>query len=276
MLADETPADSTVPDPSGIGQPVDSTWEAEDSPTLGAPASAPRPWGPWATIGWTLLCIVVLFAIQVAVSIGFVVVRLASNRQARIDDLPSNGNLLAVATLLSTPAVVGLVVLLIHYRRYAIRDYLALSWPPARSVFAAIAGLVLLLAASDLTSYSLGRPITPPVMTDVYRSAWLPLLLLALLVAAPVGEETLFRGFLYKGIAASRPGPVVAVLVSSTAWALLHIQYDGYAIVTIALGGLYLGFIRYRTASVLLTILLHLVTNLVATVEVVVQDLLIT
>ena len=29
------------------------------------PVLLPRPWGPWATIGWTLLCIVVMFAAQI-------------------------------------------------------------------------------------------------------------------------------------------------------------------------------------------------------------------
>ena len=96
--------------------------------------------------------------------------------------------------------------------------------------------------------------------------------LLALVVLAPLGEETLFRGFLFKGIAASRAGPVVAIFVSSVAWALLHVQYDWYGVVSIAVIGLFLGVVRYRTGSLLVTMLLHALANMVATLEMVVQE----
>ena len=52
-------------------------------------------------------------------------------------------------------------------------------------------------------------------------------LLFAFVVLAPVGEETLFRGFLYKGIAASRAGPIGAIMVSSLVFALLHVNMIG-------------------------------------------------
>ena len=117
----------------------------------------------------------------------------------------ANGNVVALGTLVNTLTVVGLVALLIRVRRYPVRDYLALTWPPARSILIALAGLAVLLCSSDLISYMLGRPLVPPVMVDVYRTAWLRAL--ARLVLAPLGEETLFRGFLFKGIATSR-GPV--------------------------------------------------------------------
>ena len=277
MSAAEPPTNPPGPNPQDVGpDSIASTWEA-DEPTSGPRPPAPRPWGPWATIGWTALCIGVMVAIQNAVFLIFLEIRSTSKPGANltdlIKDLTTDGDLLAVAALLSSLAGVGLIGLLTYSRRYPIRDYLALSWPRARSAWAAVAGLVLLLVASDVTTYGLGRPITPPIMVDVYRTAWLPLLLIAVLVAAPLAEEMLFRGFLYRGIAASRAGPTVAILVSSVVWALLHIsQYDWYAVVTILLTGLYLGYVRYRTGSVTLTILLHFLSNAIATLEVVLQD----
>jgi len=258
-------------------QPVENepdsypTEDPEFSATV-KPASSPRPWGPWATIGWTLLCIVGIIAGQIVAFLVFLVIRLATNPNARFDDLLANGNVLALGSLVNTLTVVGLVTLLVRVRRYPVRDYLALTWPPARPVQIALAGLVVLLCTSDLISYLLGRPLVPPVMVEVYRTAWLPALLLALVVLAPLGEETLFRGFLFKGIAASRAGPAVAILVSSVAWALLHVQYDWYGIVSIAVMGLYLGSVRYKTTSVLVTMLLHAVANAGATVEMIVQE----
>jgi membrane protease YdiL (CAAX protease family) len=248
-----------------------------DAPSAGIepePTSppTPRPWGPWATIGWTALCLAVLVAVQIGVVILCVVVRLVQNPRARIDDLPMNGNVIAAGTLASVPLVVGLVVFLVRIRRCPVQDYLALGWASRRHVFLAVAGLAVLLTANDLTSYLIGHPLVPLVMVDIYRSSWFPLLMLALLVAAPLEEEILLRGFLYKGIAAARPGPIVAVIVSSIVWGLLHIQYDWYGIVSIMIMGLYLGVVRYKTASLWLTMLLHGLANAIATVEVVIQS----
>ncbi len=227
----------TNPQSLEIVPPSEPTGELEFT-TPEKPVLPPRPWGPWATIGWTLFCVVTMLAAQIAGAIVFVLCRSAITGSPKFDDLGTNGNLLALATLFSTLSTVVLIALLVWLRRYPIRDYLALYWPPARSVLIALLGLAALLVATDLTSYLLHKPLVPAFMVDVYRTAWLPALLLALVVLAPVGEETLFRGFLYWGIAASRGGPTVAIIVSSAAFALLHtFQYDWYAIGGVAAMG---------------------------------------
>jgi membrane protease YdiL (CAAX protease family) len=198
--------------------------------------------------------------------------RMATNPKARIDDLATDGNLWSFATVLSTPAAVGLVLLLIYLRRYPIRGYLALYWPSRRSLAISFVGLLALIVATDLTTYLLGKPLVPRVMADVFRTGWMPGLLLAVLVLAPIGEETLFRGFLYTGIAASRAGPIVAIAVSSIIFALMHVQYDWYGVVAVAAIGLYLGVVRYRAQSLLLTMLLHSVASMIATTELFVEE----
>jgi membrane protease YdiL (CAAX protease family) len=232
----------------------------------------PRPWGPWATIGWTLLCIVVMFIAQFTAFFIFAAFEITRNPSAKLDDLAKNGNLWALATFFSSSAAVGFIALLVLFRHYPIRDYLALYGPKPRSVAIAFAGLAGLLVATDLTSYLMGRPLVPEIMVDVYRTAWLPGLVLALIILAPIGEETVFRGFLYTGIAASRAGPIVAIVVSSIVFALLHVQYDLHGMIVIAATGLYLGVVRYRAKSLTLNMLLHAVANSVATLEVAVQE----
>ncbi len=270
-MASEFPTDTPNAQPVDV-EPASCPAEGPEFSGTLKPAASARIWGPWATIGWTLFCVVVMLAGQIAALLILVAVRLATDRKPRFDDLLTDGNVLALGTSANTLAVVGLIALLIRIRRYPIRDYLALTWPPARSVLIALAGLAVLLCTSDLISYMLGRPLVPPVMVNVYRTAWLPALLFALVALAPLGEETLFRGFLFKGIATSRAGPVIAILVSSVAWALLHVQYDWYGVVSVAVIGLYLGWVRYTTASMLVTMVLHALTNAAATVETVVQE----
>ena len=245
---------------------------AEDPKFSGAPKTAtyPRPWGPWATIGWTILLIIVMSIVQAAVLIIFVVSGIAGNQN--VFDPAQNGSVVAAATAASTPVIIGLIALIVWARQYPIRDYLALNWTEARTVVVALIGLGVVLGASDLTTYSLGQPIVPPFMVATYRTAWLPFLLLAFVVLVPIGEETLFRGFLYKGIAASRGGPITAIVVSTVVFALMHAQYDWYGVLLVAVIGLYLAVVRYRTESLFLTMLLHAVANAFATGEVVVQE----
>lgn len=253
-----------------------SPWSAPTTdPYFVAPqqsVKASRPWGPWATIGWTLLCILVLIVVQAIAVIIFMLATAATHGNLKLNELATNGNLQVFATLLSTPATIGFVALLVWVRRYPFSDYLALRWPPVRSVVIALPGLAVVLVATDLTSYLTGRPIVPTVMVDMYRSSWVPGLVFAMVVLAPLGEETLFRGFLYAGIAASRAGPVVAIVVSTVIFASLHVQYDWYGVVGVAAIGLYLGVVRYRTRSLYLTMFLHAVGNAFATVEMVVLE----
>jgi membrane protease YdiL (CAAX protease family) len=253
-------------DPDGEVQPTGATADAASSGSLTS-VPEPRPWGPWATLGWSALCVVVMVVIQIVGLIIYVVAEYTRDPHVKLESLVTNGNVLVVATLASTPVVVGLVALFVRIRRCRIAEYLALIWPPAGQLLLAVGGLAVVLIATDLTSYSLGRPIVPPVMVNIYRTAWLPGLLFALLVLAPLAEEVLFRGFLYKGLAASRAGAAVAIVVSAIGWALLHIQYDWYGIVCIVAAGLYLGFVRYKTGSVPVTMLLHAIGNAVATAE---------
>jgi membrane protease YdiL (CAAX protease family) len=263
-------SDSEV-DPLAV--PPGETGAALDSPILdevpaeAKPINQQRPWGFWMTTVWALVCLFVWAMIQVVVLFAFFAAGAGT-----INTLATNGNCAAVAIIASTPVVVGLIALLAWASRYPIRDYLALVWPDARSVVLSLVGLAVVLVGSDLMTYALGKPIAPEWMVDVYKTSWLPLLLLAIVVVAPVFEETMFRGFFYKGVACSPLGPVAAVLLSSALFAILHSQYDWYGVLCVAIIGLYLGWVRYKTGSVLLTIVLHGIGNLYATGEIIVQE----
>ena len=71
----------------------------------------------------------------------------------------------------------------------------------------------LLIAIGDAVSWLAGRSVVDRFQTDIYQAAnsvgQLPLLLAAVTVLIPIGEETLFRGFLMRGWLRSprRPGP---------------------------------------------------------------------
>jgi uncharacterized protein len=150
-------------------------------------------------------------------------------------------------------------------------DYLALNWPQTRFVVIGIGWLIVLIAVCDAALYLSGRALVTPFQLQSYTTAaaegWLLPMLGAAILVAPAGEEIMFRGFLFRGWARPDRPAWPAIVVISLLWALLHIQYDWTGMLQIFFVGLFLGWMRLRSGSVLLTFLLHALFNLEGTLE---------
>ena len=81
------------------------------------------------------------------------------------------------------------------------------------------------------------------------------------------GKRFFARGFLYRGWSESTLGVPGAIFLSSLAWTSLHLQYDWFFFGEVFSIGLLLGYLRYRTNSTWLTIVLHGINNLAATIQ---------
>ena len=81
-------------------------------------------------------------------------------------------------------------------------------------------------------------------------------------------EETFFRGFLFEGFRHSRIGIAGTIVLTALIWALFHVQYGIYEIVTIFVMGIILGIVRLDTRSLWSTLLMHAFSNLIATLEI--------
>jgi membrane protease YdiL (CAAX protease family) len=231
-----------------------------------------RPWGPWATLGWGLLVAAAFIGVQTGIFIAFVVVEgvrdSAQDMESVVKNLEYNGLLLAIATLLSTPAALAICALVVSVRRYPLLEYLAVQPFGRRDLAIGLGCLAVFIPASDGLTYLSGRPIVHESMLAAWQTAGLlPLLILAVVVAAPLGEELFFRGFLFRGWSESRLGPVGATLLISVIWAAIHLQYDWFHMSHIVAVGVLFGWLRYRSGSVLLPMLLHALMNLVATIQ---------
>lgn len=237
-----------------------------------AAAAPSRPWGFWATMGWSaILTLIWLIAGSLAVA-AFLVAALAQDPNLDIvtyvHGLESNGLVLSLSTLPAYGLGLFLLILFVRIRRWKVRDYVSLKPLKAKETLVAVALFAAFIAAQDTVTVLSGRQIVPKFMTEVWGTAGaLPLLLLTLLVAAPVFEEIWFRGFVFRGVAASRLGGVGAVLLTSLLWSLLHVQYDWFGVAAIFVGGIFLGVVRLKTGSTTLVVLLHAILNLVASVE---------
>jgi hypothetical protein len=131
---------------------------------------------------------------------------------------------------------------------------------------------LIFMAASDCLGRFWGNPITAAYMKKVYQTAYFtPLLWATFLVAAPLYEETLFRGFMFRGIRQSPLGAPGAILITALGWALIHVQYDAFTIAQIFAGGILFGIARLKTGSIYPTLAMHSLWNLIATIEVAVS-----
>jgi uncharacterized protein len=233
-----------------------------------AETTAPRsPWGLWATLGWVILALV---SSQI---IGAVVIILLRPDAviAGMDTLMKDG---VVVSLSNVPAnAVQIAVLALASRRqgWSISEYLGLVRPATRDVAVALSILAVFLLGYDALTYALGRDIVTPFQVDTYRSArnagMLPLLWFALVIAAPVAEEIMFRGFLFRGWVRSERSAIPGILIISALFAAIHVQYDWFGILQVFFIGLLLAIVRWRSGSTLLTILMHVLINFWATVQ---------
>ena len=229
----------------------------------------PLPWGFWATIGFSFLIIIIFFVAQIVTVIGFDVVAKVRHPEMDLYSFGSNGLLVAIAICVSTPPTIALSLLFARLRKnITIKEYFCLYRPGKGQYFKWTLAVLVLVLCSDTLTAILGRPIVPEFMLHAYKTAhFTPLLWFAVIIAAPVGEEIIFRGFVFKGIQNSPIGSIGAILVSSLGWSALHIQYDLYGVGTIFVLGLLLGAARLKSNSIYVPILMHAIASLIATIE---------
>jgi membrane protease YdiL (CAAX protease family) len=228
-------------------------------------AAAPGPpWGVLASIGWVLLALLLsLFGAALAYGLW-------QTTQPAAPAAPYHGVVITIGTLASVPVQVGVLAFAAQLRGWTPAGYFGLTMPRRGEVVVAVVAVLALDFAFDAMLYVTGRDIVPPFQIEAYRTAselgWLAPLGLAVVAVAPVGEEIVFRGFLYRGLA-RRGREMAAIVVNALAWALLHIQYDWLGMAQVFAAGLMLGWFRWASGSVVLVILMHALINLEAMVE---------
>jgi membrane protease YdiL (CAAX protease family) len=223
-------------------------------------------WGYWTTLGWSIV------AFLMGQFVGFgVVLWLRRGDWDSILQTPFDGVLVTIFVAISNPVTIGVLAIAVSLTRSDLSDYFALKWPAPRDLTIGIAVLAALIVAGDALLYVSGRDVVTAFQLQSYTTAaaagWLPAMLAAAILIAPAGEEAMFRGFLYLGWARSPRSVWPAIVVISILWAMLHIQYDWAGVLQIFIIGLFLGWMRWRSGSLVLAFLLHALFNLEGTLE---------
>jgi membrane protease YdiL (CAAX protease family) len=222
-----------------------------------------KVWGLWATAGFAILAFVL------GQAMGIAALTMVKNFDpTRVD---YDGTAVAVYTLVGNPVEIITLVLATRLSGSDALAYLGLDIPRRRDIAIAAAGLMAVILVADGMTLALGKEMVPAFQLELHRTAQaegtLPWLWLAILVAAPVGEELLFRGFMFRGFVHEPRDALPAILVLALIWSLLHVQYDWFGTAQVFLIGVLFGFVRWRSGSTTLVILLHMLLNLESVAE---------
>lgn len=144
-------------------------------------------------------------------------------------------------------------------KRWRIRDYFNLISISSSTYLLWITLDIVRYVAVDRIFYVMHLPRTT-YFKQALEAAPLPTILGTILVA-PVVEECIFRGFLFKSFESANM--FRAVIITAFLWTLFHFQsgLNIYEMGAIFLGGILLGAARARTGSLYTPLLMHLAFN---------------
>ncbi|GAA3852108.1 CPBP family intramembrane metalloprotease [[Pseudomonas] carboxydohydrogena] len=239
------------------------------------PPREPRVWKFWGTSLWGLLIFIALFLGQGATIVILLLMQkeplTMSTFASSLTHVVTGGKALSLSVMTGLPGVLLAIWLATKLARQRFADYLALNRPSWKWLLIGAVSLAVLVEGWDLLSKATGREVMPGFMMDTLKAAQadntLWLLVLAIVVAAPVTEEFFVRGFLYRGWSESFLRIPGAIILSSAVWTMMHLQYDWFFLGEVFSIGLLLGYLRYRSNSTWLTVVIHGLNNLAATIQ---------
>jgi membrane protease YdiL (CAAX protease family) len=230
--------------------------------TIDRTATPDAPLGLWATIAWGAAGIGALYLTYL---LPIVLSAIA-------------GSPVALPTLhlpVDHMMVAAVVMAALWFNRRPLRQYLAMSrlgWGGVgRSIgigLAAYVAFVVLLGVLEVLRSAGVEAAPAPAPTKIVIDNAMIMSLAAywfvLVVAAPIAEEMLFRGLLYRGLEA-KVGAITTIMITSILFGLVHYLGFGWprAVATGCLGLLF-GVIRWRTGNNTAAMVTHAAINFAA------------
>ena len=221
------------------------------------------PWGFWPTLlfGTAILLISFLSTISLTALYAADLTDGGTKREPATD---FDGTVLTLSIFVSVPIILGCIALCINFRKGPpIRQYIGFNAVDIDTVLRWTGLILLFLAAAEFLSQAMGRPLLPDFVIDTYKTAVSSALLLAaVVIAAPLAEEILFRGFILAGFRSDPLGDGAAVFLSTLLWAATHFQYDLFEMILVFLLGVIMGFAKIKTGSIYTPLAMHASVNL--------------
>lgn len=224
-----------------------------------------KPWGVFATFVFGAIA---LLAGQLS---G--IAALSSLYGLNLGDVATvsqDGGAIVLFIFISAPVQVAVLMVAAGYKGNA-AAYLGYKIPRRSEVVFGVATVAALIVVGDAVNWFAGRNIVDRFQTDIYQAAtnanMLPLLLVAITIFIPVTEESLFRGFLFRGWLRTPQHAWPVIVFTAGLFAIIHVQYDWFLIAQVFAFGVLFGWMRWATGSTILTMLLHGLVNLEGMIE---------
>ena len=234
--------------------------------------SAPKPFpAVLPSIGWIML----YFALQLIVTAIVIAVSVFGHKYVNPDVTVDPGlaaeNPMLIIWGLVVSAAIQLGLLWLYLRKEGRAETIGLTHfgrvPATRTALIAIGALLVATAFNYIyaTYVITGMPMQDEIAKLLASIPRTPLNigvgLLAIAVIAPLIEELLFRGLLQNALMHYVPA-WAAIILSAFTFSLVHLQPMAIPAL-MALGGAF-GYIYYKTGSLRLTIILHMINNTLA------------
>ena len=237
--------------------------------TAGPP---PGRWPFLETVGWGVLVIIVSVISQALMLAAFAFVDLLRRGwvshlspqyfvETAVSELKDGGVIFSTVIVSNLLSVVA-ILLIVLIKGQPFKDYLAWHDVRLRTQSTWMGILVAFMILADLAAELAGVDFGGDSMVKLFQAthpAWL--FWIAAVVAAPLFEEVMFRGLLFRGFQASFLGTGGTVVLTAVLWAVMHIQYNLYGMGFIAATGILFGLARARTGSLLVPMALHAALN---------------
>ena len=254
------------------GSPDHANAAPPAAPPLDSGLGAGRAWGVGGTLLWGVAIYAVIVAAQVLVALVVMAWWRPQDGTAAVGD----GLTIALAVIAACPPVLAVIALAVRLARARFAHYLALGRFRTGDLFIGLASIAVYLPVVGVLAYLLDHAVMPTFVMETYRSARdsgaLVLLIVAVGAVAPITEEFAIRGFLYRGWAGSWLGVRATVVLTAVLWAAMHAQYDWFNLAEIFGVGVIFGWLRSRSGSTWLTVILHGSYNMAALAQAAVMD----
>jgi len=223
---------------------------------------------PWGVVATFVLGAIALLAGQIS---G--IATLSAWHGLNLGDIATvsqDGGAIVLFICISAPVQLVVLIVAAAYKGEA-AAYLGYKLPRRSEVVVGVAAVAALIVVGDVANWLVGRNIVDRFQTDIYQAATnaniLPLLLVAITIFIPVTEESLFRGFLFRGWLREPRHAWPVIVFTAGLFAIIHVQYDWFLIAQVFAFGVLFGWMRWATGSTILTMLLHGLVNLEGMIE---------
>lgn len=166
--------------------------------------------------------------------------------------------------VLTIPLAIVIALVVLTIKKLPIKEYFGLKIPSRKESIFWLLLFLPIFAIGEI--YYFGTGLNEGRIWE-YSLDVMIVRIIGIVILAPVCEELIYRGVLFQAISKSKMGYIGAVILTTVLFTASHFQYGIADLATIFVDALYWGWVRYKTGSTILPIVMHIFNNSISVVE---------